>query len=129
MTAMQILGDPAQETLWQGRRLTLSGTVAGGRLPALRYRLTTTTLYWTEGRLGTRTQQVPAWAIRDAVVSQTVTQRARRVGTVTVSLQHVDYRGTPTFVLIEDVEKPRDVAKLINSSARSARITHDASAD
>jgi len=62
------------------------------------------------------------------VVSQTVTQRARRVGTVTVSLQHVDYRGTPTFVLIEDVEKPRDVAKLINSSARSARITHDASA-
>jgi len=127
MTPMQILGDPTQPTLWQGRRLTLSGTVAGGRLPATRYRLTATTLYWTEGRLGTRAQDVPTWAIRDAAVGQTVTQRARRVGTVTVSLQHADYRGTPTFVLLEDVEKPRDVAKLINSSARTARIAHDAS--
>jgi len=124
---MQVLGDPTQPTLWQGRRLTLSGTVAGGRLPATRYRLTASALYWTEGRLGTRAQQAPTWAVRDAVVSQSVTQRARRVGTVTVSLQHVDYRGTPTFVLIEDVEKPRDVARLINSAARTARTAHDSS--
>lgn len=124
---MQVLGDPSQQTLWQGRRLTVSGTVAGGRLPTTRYRLTATTLYWTEGRLGTRTQDAPLWAVRDAVVAQTVTQRARRVGTITVSLQHPDYRGTPTFVLIEDVEKPRDVAKVINSSARTARLGHDAS--
>jgi len=125
MAAMQVLGDPSLETLWQGKRLTLSGTVAGGRLPTTRYRLTATALYWTEGRLGTRMQQVPLWAVRDAAVGQTVTQRARRVGTITVSLQHPDYRGIPTFVLLEDVEKPRDVAKLINTASRSARNVHD----
>jgi hypothetical protein len=125
MAAMQVLGDPAQTTLWQGRRLTLSGTVAGGRLPATRYRLTPTSLYWTEGRLGTRTQEAPVWAVRDAAVAQTITQRARRVGTVTVSLQHADYRGIPTFVLIEDVEKPRDVARSINTAARAARSARE----
>jgi hypothetical protein len=127
MTVMQVLGDPSQQTLWQGRRLTLTGTAAGGRLPSTRYRLTNTTLYWTQGRLGTRVQDVPLWAVRDAALGQSVTQRARRVGTVTVSLQHPDYRGTPTFVLLEDIEKPREITALINSSARSARAAHDAS--
>ena len=126
MAAMQVIGDASAQTLWQGRRLSLSGTVAGGRLPTTRYRLTALTLYWTEGRLGTRVQEVPLWAVRDAVLKQTVTQRARRVGTVTVSLQHPDYTGTPTFVLIEDVEKPRDVTSLINAAARAARREHDA---
>jgi hypothetical protein len=123
---MQVIGDATQPTLWQGRRLTLTGTVAGGRLPSARYRLTADTLYWTEGRLGTRVQEVPLWAVRDAALQQTVTQRARRVGTVTVSLQHPDYRGTPTFVLLEDVEKPRDVTGLINAAARSVRRLRDA---
>lgn len=125
MAAMQVIGDPSQPTLWQGRRLTLAATVAG-KLPTTRYRLTPTTLYWTQGRLGTRVQEIPLWAVRDAVLGQTVAQRARRVGTVTISLQHPDYRGTPTFLLIEDIEKPRDVTSLLNATARNARKDRDA---
>jgi hypothetical protein len=124
MVGMQVIGDATQPTLWQARRLSLPGALAGRRLPATRYRLTASALYWTEGRLGTRVQQAPVWAIRDADLKQTVSQRARRVGTVTVSLQHPDYTGTPTFVLIEDVEKSRDVTNLINATARTARNLH-----
>jgi hypothetical protein len=123
---MQTLGDQSQPTVWQGRRLSLLGAAAGGRVPTTRYRITAARLYWTVGRLGTKTQEAPMWAVRDAVVSQSVSQRARRVGTVTVSLQHPAYTVAPTFVLLEDVEKPRDVSALLNSAARIARSEHDA---
>jgi hypothetical protein len=123
---MQNLGDPSQPTVWQGRKLSLIGTVAGGRVPTTRYRITPTRLYWTIGRLGTKTQDVPLWAVRDAVVSQSLTQRARRVGSITVSLQHPAYTGTPTFVLLEDIEKPHEVVGLLSGAAQVARSAHDA---
>lgn len=112
-------------TIWEGRRHSVAGTATGGKLPTRRYRVTSERLYWTAGRLGTKTQSVPIWAVRDAVVQQTIQQRARRVGDVTVSLQHPDYSGMPTFVVLEDIEHPRDVARRITDTSKRARSAHD----
>ena len=123
--AMQSIGDTSAPTLWEGKRHSLAGTASGGKLPTTRYRATAERLYWTTGRLGTKTHSVPMWAVRDAVVQQTITQRARRVGDVTVSLQHPNYSGLPTFVVLEDIEAPRDVARELGNAARRSRALHD----
>lgn len=122
---MEPVGDGA-EAVWDGRRLSVAGQASGGRLPAPRYRATSDSLSWTTGRLGRRTESVPIWAIRDAVVKQSVQQRARRLGDITVSLQHPDYSGLPTFVVLKDVDKPKDVAKLLLATAESARTARAA---
>lgn len=125
MAGMQTIGDVSEQTVWEGRRLSLPGQASGGRLPSARYRATTERLYWTAGRLARKTESVPLWAVRDTTVQQSVQQRARRLGTITVSLQHPDYQGLPTYVVLEDVERPREAAQLIRGAARAARKAHD----
>jgi hypothetical protein len=124
---MQPLGDPAKPTVWEGRKLSLAATAIGRRFPSARYRVTPDGLHWTSGRLGTKPQTVPMWAVRSVEVQQSVQQRARHVGNVTVSLQHPDYTSTPTFVVLEDVERPRKVTQLIDVAARNCPREHDAS--
>ncbi len=125
---MQTIGNPTEGTVWQGRRLSVPGQVSGGRLPTVRYRVTTKHLYWTTSRVTRKTDSVPLWAVRDTVVSQSVPQRARRLGTITVSLQHPDYTGLPTFVVLEDVDHPHEVALTLGEAARTARKVHDGAA-
>jgi len=128
MAAMQPIGEASEATVWEGRRLSVPGQASGGRLPAPRYRATTERLYWTAGRLARKTESVPLWAVRETTVQQSVQQRARRLGTITVSLQHPDYQGMPTYVVLEDVERPREAAQKIRGAAREARKSHDARA-
>ncbi|HJQ07011.1 MAG TPA: PH domain-containing protein [Nocardioides sp.] len=116
--------DPSP-AIWEGRRISVAGQATGGRLPAARYRATADRLSWTTGRLGRRTESVPIWAIRDAVVSQNVQQRARRLGDITVSLQHPDYDGLPTFVVLKDVDHPKDVVRRLTDAARAARSARE----
>lgn len=120
------LGDAAEHTVWSGRRISLAGSVAGHRLPSAQYRVTPNWVHWSGGRPGAKPERVPLWAVRDAEVRQSIAQRARRVGDVVVSLQHRDYTGTPTFVVFQDVERPRDAVRAINDAAREARRAHDA---
>jgi hypothetical protein len=122
---MQPIGDASEPTVWEGRRLSLPGQASGGRLPSPRYRASALRLYWTTGRLARKVESAPMWAVRDAVVQQSVQQRARRLGDITVSLQHPDYRGLPTFVVLEDVDHPKDTARLITDAARAARKARD----
>jgi hypothetical protein len=121
-----VLGDPRQETVWEGKRISLASTASGNRVPTARYRVTSSTLYWTTGRFGTKPRDVPLWAVRDAELHQSIPQRARRLGTITVSLQHPDYTGSPTYVLLEDVEHPHDALRLVEDAARTCRREHDA---
>ena len=125
MAPTSVLGDPNEQTVWEARRISLTSTASGNRLPTTRYRVTAASLYWTTGRLGTKPRSVPLWAVRDAELNQSLAQRARRLGTITVSLQHRDYTGSPTYVLIEDVERPNEARRLIEDAARAARRDHD----
>jgi hypothetical protein len=124
--AQSRLGDAGEPAVWEGRRLSILGTAVGHRFPSARYRLTGSWLAWTNGRIGAKPERVPTWTIRDVEVRQSVQQRARRVADVIVSLQHADYRGTPTFVVLQDIEGPREAARLITQTARTARREHDA---
>jgi hypothetical protein len=119
------LGDATEQTLWEGRRVSVVGAVAGHRLPSAQYRVTPRWVYWSAGRPGAKADRVPLWSVRDAQVRQSVSQRARRVGDVVISLQHRDYTGTPTFVVFQDVERPREAARAIEAAARTARREHD----
>jgi hypothetical protein len=119
------IGDPAETTLWQGRRISIVGTAVGHRLPAATYRATPRWLYWTSGRLGAKAERVPMWAVRNCEVRRSIQQRARRVGDVVVSLQHRDYSGAPTFVVLEDIERPRQALQLITEAALASRRQHD----
>jgi hypothetical protein len=123
------LGDASETTVWEGRRLSIVGTAVGHRLPTARYRVTSGWLYWTTGRIGAKSERVPMWSVRHCEVRHSVQQRARRVGDVIVSLQHPDYSGTPTFVVLEDIERPREVHRLISETARTSRREHDAGRD
>jgi hypothetical protein len=51
------------------------------------------------------------------------------VADVVVSLQHRDYPGTPTFVVLEDIERPRQALQLITEAARASRRQHDGEQD
>jgi hypothetical protein len=119
------LGDPAETTLWEGRRISIVGTAVGHRLPAATYRATPRWLYWTSGRLGAKAERAPIWAVRHCEVRHSIQQRARRVGDVVVSLQHRDYSGTHTFVVLEDIERPRQALHVITEAARTSRRQHD----
>jgi len=101
--------------------VSLPVAMGGNRVPTARYRATRDWLEWTEGRLGQKSNRAPMWAVVEAEVRQTLQQRARRVGDVTVSFQHRDYTGSPTFVVLEDVETPKDACRAILGAARAAR--------
>ncbi|MDP9118213.1 MAG: hypothetical protein M3O28_13315 [Actinomycetota bacterium] len=101
------------------------GAAVGHRLPSVSYRATADWLYWTSGRLGGRCERAPLWAVRDAQLRQSLQQRARRVGDVVVSLQHRDYLDAPTFVVLEDIDHPREAHRRITEAARACRRRHD----
>jgi hypothetical protein len=69
------------------------------------------------------------WAVRNCEIRRSIQQRARRVADVVVSLQHRDYSGAPTFVVLEDIERPRQALQLITEAALASRRQHDGEED
>ena len=102
------------DVLWEGKGQPIKGFGAG------RYKLTRHYLYFERGSLRTDSQQVPIASVIDVDVAQSMTQKARSVGTVRVHIQR------PTgieIVAIEDIAEPRNVQQLINNTAHEARAT------
>src|SRR4051812_19470539 len=75
-----LLGDSNLPTLWEAWGKPMSG-IGGGR-----YRLTSHYLYFERGTLKTDSQQVPVSALHDIDVRQSMSQKARGVGTVIVHI-------------------------------------------
>jgi hypothetical protein len=115
----------AETVVWEGRRVSVPVATLRAHIPTAQYRATNRHLEWTVGRLGRRQLRAPIWAVRDAEVHQSMQQRVRRVGDVTVSFQHRDYVDGPTFVVLEDVVDPKGARKLILDAARLARRSRD----
>ena len=66
-----------EKTVWEGEAKTVTKAATRGHLVTARYQLTNKTLYFQEGALSTRQQQVPLWAVRDIDVERSLTQKAR----------------------------------------------------
>lgn len=106
------LGDGKLPTLWEGMGKPLTG-IGGGR-----YRLTAHYLYFERGTLKTDSQQVPVSALHDIDVLQSMSQKARGVGSVIV---HINRGNHMERVQLVDVPNFREGQHAINEAATSAR--------
>lgn len=98
--------------LWQAVGRPITGIGAG------RYKLTADILFFERGALSTRAQQIATHEIHDVDASQTMTQKARSVGTI--SLTAMRTTGNER-VLLEDIADFRTGVQRINEAAHAAR--------
>jgi len=106
--------DPAADadTIWSavGKPLT---TIGGGR-----YKLTAEYLLFESGTLRTKAQQIRTTEIHDVDLKQSIAQKARGVGTITLWAERPSGREQVT---LEDVPNFREGVSAINDAAFRAR--------
>ncbi len=108
------------EVLWQGESKDLTSIATGGRVIKKRYKITREFIFEDAGLIGSKEEQIPLWAIRDVDVKQSILQKTRNVGDVSIRVETNDYTGKKAIVL-ESIETPKDVRNLINEHSRLAR--------
>ncbi|MEV7973256.1 DUF2510 domain-containing protein [Cellulomonas sp. NPDC089187] len=101
-------------TIWHAVGKPLTGIGAG------RYRLTEQYLFFEKGTLRTTAEQIPVESIVDVDVDQSISQKARGIGTLTVHYQLGGGRGTSS-VELEDIPDFRDGVQAINDAAHTRR--------
>lgn len=108
------------DLLWEGEGKDLTSMATGGRVVKSRYRITREFIFIDEGIIGSKEEQIPLWAVRDCDVKQSILQKTRNVGDVTVRVEANDYTGKPAIKL-ENIETPKEVRNLLNEHSRIAR--------
>jgi hypothetical protein len=124
----QWANDPS--TLWFGESKSPTGVAKA------RYRITKDRVWIESGVLGTRTESVPLWAVRDMDVRQAVWQRGKDVGDVVLNLEDPAYgahqdmfnlTGAPESgttsgqVVLDNIERPYTVHDLLAPLVSEAR--------
>jgi uncharacterized membrane protein YdbT with pleckstrin-like domain len=107
-----------ETTIWETKAKSLAWMATGGKITTAKYRLTTRALYFERGTLRTDAQQIPLWAIRDIDLTQSLTQKARGVGSLVV---HTDREA----VRLENIEHPRWRGISINEHSQAARRAYE----
>jgi hypothetical protein len=113
-----------EETLWEAESKDLKHRASGGRVVPAHYKLTNRYLYFNEGVVSTKSEQIPLWAIRDIDVKQSFMQKRTGLGDVIVRVEHSDYTGRRQ-VDLKWVEEPTSVREQINREAHRERMEHD----
>lgn len=88
-------------------------------LNALTVQVTSSLLMFERGKLSTSTQQIPMSQVQDVDTSQSMTQKARNVGSVVV---HVLRPTGPERVQLDDLPDFRTLHACINDVSRNARL-------
>ena len=105
--------DRDPDAIWQAVGKPITGIGAG------KYKLTAHYLFFEKGTLRTDSQQVPVSALLDVDVRQSMTQKARGVGTVVV---HIQRPTRVELVALEDIPNFREGQRAINETAHTARL-------
>src|SRR5215218_6567895 len=127
----QWANDP--KTVWFGESKNAATSAAG--VSKARYRITTDRVWIESGLLGTRTESVPLWSIKDMDVRIAVWQQGKDVGDVVLNLADPSYGAAQdTFsmsgtvegrtngqVVLDDVESPYAVLDLLSPLISEAR--------
>jgi hypothetical protein len=127
----QWANDPT--TLWFGDSKNAATSAAG--VSKARYRITKDRVWIESGLLGTRTESVPLWSIRDMDVRQAVWQRGKDIGDVVLNLEDPAYganqdmfnlsgniEGTTSGqVVLDNIEGPYAVLDLLSPLISEAR--------
>jgi hypothetical protein len=121
-------------TLWFGE--SKGGATGAAGVAKARYRITRDRIWIESGLLGTRTESVPMWAVRDMDVRQAVWQRGKDVGDLVLGLDDPAYgvaqdtfnlTGTPEHgttsgqVVLDNIEGPHRVYDLLAPLISEAR--------
>ncbi|WP_292606072.1 SHOCT domain-containing protein [Nocardioides sp. REDSEA-S30_B4] len=109
---LQATQDRDPDALWQAVGKPMKGFGAG------KYKLTSHYLFFEKGALRTDAQQVPISSVLDVDLMQSMTQKARGVGTIRVQIQRATRVET---VMLEDVAEFREGVQKINETAHAAR--------
>jgi hypothetical protein len=131
--AQQWIEDPS--TLWYGESKDATTSATG--LAKARYRITKDRVWIDTGLLGTRTESVPLWSVKDMDVQQAVWQRGKDVGDVVLTLEDPAYANDPTGMLsmtgmtesgttsgqvvLDNIEAPYTVVDLLTPLISEAR--------
>ena len=129
----QLRDDPS--TLWFGQSVDVASKTTG--VARATYRITKDRVWIDSGLLGTRSESVPLWAIRDIDIRQSVMQRGTDIGDVVLRLEDPGYSVDPagTFdlggqagsgttsgeVVLDNVEGPHAVHDLLMPLVSEAR--------
>lgn len=113
VTHFEHFNPASNQILWQGTPSDLTNVATGGRVSTGGYTLTGDALHFGSGVLTSREEMIPLWAIRDADVMQSITQKARGVADVRLIIdpQHRSSFGQPVVVLrsLRDARVARDM--------------------
>lgn len=100
------------DTIWEATGKPLTKVGAG------RYRLTDKYLFFEKGMLSTKAQQIPIHELHDVDAKQSMSQKARGVGTITISV----HRSSGVEVVhLEDIPNFREGVQKINKAAHAER--------
>ena len=129
----QLRNDPG--TLWFGQSVDVTSKATG--MAKATYRITKDRVWIDSGLLGTKSESVPLWAIRDIDIRQSVLQRGTDIGDVVLRLEDQAYSvdqgntfdlsgqagsGTTSGeVVLDNVEGPRAVHDLLMPLVSDAR--------
>ena len=127
----QWANDP--NTLWFGESKNAATSAAG--VSKARYRITKDRVWIESGLLGTRTESVPLWSIKDMDVRIAVWQQGKDVGDVVLNLEDPTYgagqdmfnlsgsiEGTTSGqVVLDNIERPYAVLDLLSPLISEAR--------
>jgi hypothetical protein len=130
----QLKNDP--NTLWFGQSIDVTTKATG--MSKATYRLTKSALFIDSGLLGTRSDQVPLWAVKDIDVRQSVIQRGKDIGDVVLWLEDpalatgqgsaFDLSGnlsepgmTSGEVVVDNIEGPHQLRDLLLPLVSEAR--------
>jgi hypothetical protein len=131
--AEQWANDPS--TLWWSE--SKGGATGAAGVAKARYRITKDRVWIESGLLGTRTESVPLWSVRDMDIRQAVWQRGKDVGDLVLGLDDPAYGvhqdtftlsampepGTTTSgqVVLDNIEHPQSVYDLLAPLVSEAR--------
>lgn len=107
-----VASDP--DAIWAAVGKPLTGLGAG------RYKLTAEYLFYEKGTLSTKAQQIRTADIYDVDANQSMAQKARGIGTITLFAQR-GLDGEREKVLLEDIPNFREGVTAINNTAFAAR--------
>jgi len=112
----------AEHDLWIGKTMDMA---TGGSWSPSHFRLTTRSLFFKHGRLGSVEQSVPLWAVREVTVARSLVDKARHVGDLVVKVEHDDWTEGTHEVRMEDIENPEQVRDLILRQAREENYNYE----
>ena len=129
----QLRNDPS--TLWFGQSVDAASKATG--MSKATYRITKDRVWIDSGLLGTKSESVPLWAVRDIDIRQNVLQRGKDVGDVVLRLEDPAYSvdQTNTFdlggqgeagmtsgeVVLDNIQGPYQVHELLMPLVSEAR--------